>query len=101
MTRPLFYRADPKQVRDFHHRIFATADRVLLAERELVPLLYEVDRVRGYAKIGYKSLMGYCNHALRFSKTQSQRIVTSVRRYETLREFEQQKNSRRKDENGL
>jgi hypothetical protein len=58
------------------------ADQIHYLESELVPLLKDIDEKRLYTRSGQKSLRGFCNGVLRFSKTQSQRIATLVRRYE-------------------
>lgn len=49
-------------------------------ENELIEKLIEIDRHKFYVRVGYNSLMGFCNFALKFSRTQSQRIATRVRR---------------------
>ena len=51
-------------------------------EEILIRLLHRIDQRRLYVRFGYNSLMGFCRSALRFSKMQSQRIATRVRRYE-------------------
>jgi hypothetical protein len=60
------------------------ADEIHRLEKNLIEKLYEIDRNRFYVWFGYNSLMGFCNLGLRFSKTQSQRIVTQVRRFEPI-----------------
>jgi hypothetical protein len=58
------------------------ADEIHILERELVLILKEIDMKRFYVKSGQKSLRGFCNGVLLFSKTQSQRLATAVRRCE-------------------
>lgn len=82
MTYHRFFFWEPKVLRQKHAEILELANRAHLAEVELIEALLEVDHYRYFVWLGYKSLRGYCTGALRFSKTQSQRIVTQVRRLE-------------------
>ncbi len=79
MTKPIFTN---KSIRLSHVRIFDLADELQILEQDLVELLYTIDQSRTYVALGHKSLLGFCMNRLRFSRTQSQRIVTLVRRYE-------------------
>lgn len=83
MTKSIHFYTHPKTVRDSLLHAIEAADQIQEIERNLIILLYEIDQKRFYVRFGYKSLMGFCNQGLKFSKTQSQRIVTNVRRYET------------------
>jgi hypothetical protein len=49
-------------------------------EQCLIELLRGIDRRKLYLRYGYRSLRGFCQFGLRFSKTQAQRIATQVRR---------------------
>lgn len=83
MTKTLHFYTHPKIVRDSLLHATEAADQIQEIEKKLVILLYEIDQKRFYVRFGYKSLMGFCMQGLNFTKTQSQRIVTNVRRYET------------------
>lgn len=80
MTKPKLFRIDAKLVRNKIRLAKAMADDIHLTERELIRFLGEIDRNRYYVRLGYKSLRGFCEKWLRFSMTQSQRLVTEVRR---------------------
>lgn len=80
MTRQRLYHHDPKIVRDLLNEATKTADVIHEAEHGLILLLDEIDRDRFYVRYGYKSLKGFCHQHLRFTRTQSQRIATLVRR---------------------
>lgn len=80
--RPKSYHPDPQALRYRHQKIFLKADELLATEQELIRLLYDIDQTREYVYLGYNSLMGYCVHALHLTRTQSQRLVTQVRRSE-------------------
>lgn len=82
MTRPRHFKTDSKYVRDSLLRAVESADLIHENEKKLIDLLCEIDQQRFYVRFGYKSLMGFCNSGLKFTKTQSQRIVTIVRRSE-------------------
>ena len=82
MTRPKHFNINSKIVRDSLLRATELSDKILNNEKKLVIMLYNIDQQRFYVRFGYKSLMGFCCHGLKLSKTQSQRIVTTVRRYE-------------------
>lgn len=64
------------------------ADRLHYLEDQLIQKLYLIDRKKYFVSAGYKSLMGFCNQSLNFTKTQSQRIVSNVRRYEPTSNIE-------------
>lgn len=70
----------PKVVRDSLLRAVELSDSILEREKLLIEMLTEIDQRKFYVKFGFKSLMGFCNHGLGLTKTQSQRIVTCVRR---------------------
>lgn len=74
------YNYDAKVVRDTLNKAIEKSDKIHQLEKELISLLKEVDERRFYVRYGYKSLMGFCNFGLRFSRTQTYRIVTEVRR---------------------
>lgn len=78
--RHTLYNQDPKFVRDSLNKAVEKADKIHDFERDLIILLKEIDQNRFYVRYGYNSLRGFCNFALKFSRTQSQRIVTEVRR---------------------
>ena len=67
--------------RDSLNRAVEVADRMQEYEKMLIEMLYEIDLHRYYVRYGFNSLLGFCNRALNLSRTQSQRIVTSVRRH--------------------
>lgn len=80
MGRPLLYRFDPKEVRDTLRQARARAFSMQAKERELIAELVIIDRNKFFVHFGYKSLSGFCCKFLKISRTQTQRIVTRVRR---------------------
>lgn len=94
MYRSRITSEDPKQLREIHHLITEKADLLQNEEKELIAMLYNFDRRRAYIRFGYKSLLGYCNHGLRFTRTQSQRLTTQVRRYVPTVKIEQSMNTK-------
>ncbi len=82
MTKEKRYLISLNEVRDSLNQAIKMADQILEDEAALVRILHQIDQHRFYVRYGYKSLMGFCQLGLRFSKTQSQRLVTVVRRYE-------------------
>lgn len=76
----LFYH-DPKLVRDSLNGTIDLADQIHLLEQSLIARLYRIDQERFYIRYGYRSLTSFCLKDLKFSKTQTQRIVTQVRRH--------------------
>lgn len=82
MTRERLSHLHAKYVRDSLNAAVEKGDLIHQLENELVVMLKEIDSNRLYVRAGFKSLRGFCLQSLRFSKTQSQRIVTRVRRYE-------------------
>lgn len=81
MTKPQHFKINSNLVRDSLTRAVEISDRIQESEKILVDMLYEIDKQKFYVRFGYKSLMGFCNHGLRLTKTQSQRVVTNVRRH--------------------
>ena len=77
----LFYQ-DAKVVRDHLNTVIEIASAIHKKESSLIKLLCYIDQKRFYVRYGFKSLTGFCCFGLMFSKTQTQRIVTQVRRYE-------------------
>jgi hypothetical protein len=77
----LFYQ-DAKTVRNQLNEAMDLAASIHQWENRLVVLLHGIDRRRYFVRYGFKSLTTFCERALRFSRTQTQRIVTRVRRYE-------------------
>ncbi len=80
MTRTQYYGKDPHIFREAFWKIASCADEMSEREDQLVKLLAKFDERRFYVYFGYKSLSGFCAQALKLSRTQSQRIVTRVRR---------------------
>jgi hypothetical protein len=80
MTRPRFFGTDPQRLRDQYWDTVAIAERLLADEDELIEALKPIDARRVFVIFGFKSLRTFCVTALRLPKTQSQRIVTRVRR---------------------
>lgn len=81
MTRQRNFTIHPKIIRDSLLQATEIADQIHKIELDLIKMLFQIDQQRFYVRFGFKSLMGFCQHGLKFSKTQSQRIVTCVRRY--------------------
>jgi hypothetical protein len=80
MTRPKFFGSDISSIRKALQQIVEVADQVHASEDQLIQLLYKIDQERIYVRVGYKSLRAFCIDGLKFGRTQSQRIVTRVRR---------------------
>jgi hypothetical protein len=80
MARHRLFIEDPKNVRDTLNQAYDLARSIQQKEKELTILLSHIDRQRFYVRYGFKSLMGFCNLGLKFSRTQSQRITSQVRR---------------------
>ncbi|MBC7465161.1 MAG: hypothetical protein H7256_04155 [Bdellovibrio sp.] len=82
----------PKLIRDQLNAATDLADHIHQQEKLLIQKLSEIDRNRFYVRYGFKSLSGFCTDGLKFSKTQTQRIVTQVRRYEPTSNIRPQAN---------
>lgn len=80
MTKRRNWNVPTKIIRNLNQEAIYWAANILAAEVKLIPVLQEMDRNRYYVRFGYKSLRGYCTKALLLSESQSQRIVTQVRR---------------------
>ena len=88
MTRHRFYGIPYSSLREKLWIAVNEADDMRARESRLIRALYDIDEKRMYVLFGYKSLMGFCHKGLKFSKTQSQRLVTLVRRYQFGNETE-------------
>ena len=80
MTKIKNFKLNENVVRDSLMRVVELSDKILANEQILMEMLYEIDQHKYYVRFGYRSLMGFCNHGLRLTKTQSLRVVTNVRR---------------------
>lgn len=92
MTQRMHFKISSKTVRESLDKAVNLADEIRAKETELILSLYEIDQDRFYVRYGYKSLVGFCTHALRFTKTQSLRLAIAARRIES------EGNIRRKEE---
>ena len=81
MTKPKF-QYNQSSVRSHLNEIVALADDIHAKEKLLIQKLSVADEKRIYVYFGFNSLTGFCHNGLLFSRTQTQRIVTQVRRYE-------------------
>lgn len=95
MTRHLLYKHHPKYVRDTLNSAVEKSDKLLAKEKELISLLIQIDQSRLYLRYEFRSLRPFCVKALKFSRTQAQRIVTEVRRTQTT--FDSGKKSKNKN----
>ncbi len=77
----LFYE-NPKVIRDTLNEATDVADHIHELERELIRQLVAIDKKRYFVRYGFRTLGGFCRHWLKFSRTQAQRIVNQVRRYD-------------------
>ena len=84
MTHRIVFEDDHKLVRNILRDVLLRAKQLHRFERELIQLLIAIDQNRVYRSFGHKSLRGFCEHGLGFTKVQSQRIVTIVRRAEPI-----------------
>ena len=93
----------PKYIRSKINEAVELSEDIHKVEDKLVRVLFEIDSAQFYIRVGFKSLTGFCVHALNLTETQTQRVVTRVRRYEPIpnigkRQEETQLNDRK---NGL
>ncbi len=82
---------NPKVIRNALNEATDLAAHILDAERALIVKLYEIDQQKFYVRYGFNSLSGFCKGGLKFTKTQTQRLVTQVRRYEPTANFPDQR----------
>ena len=88
MSRPKHYYTNPKLLIQINEQAIKTAKQIYKWEEKLVRQLYEIDQDRVYVRFGHKSLTGYCIYGLQMTRTQTQRLVTAVRRYEPTSKIE-------------
>ena len=82
----LFFQ-NPKEIREQLNQAAEIAAKILAQEKDLILLLSKIDQERFYIRYGFNSLSGFCRFGLKFSKTQTQRIVTQVRRLDPTDNF--------------
>ncbi len=72
---------EPKFLRDTLRSVTDLAAQIHALELKMVLALKEIDKKGFYVWYGCKSLRGFCESSyMRFTRVQSQRIVTAVRR---------------------
>lgn len=81
MTQRMHLNISTSLVRGALTQAVEKSDQLHALEKELIIRLREIDDNKYYVRYGYNSLSGFCTHGLKFTKTQTQRIVTQVRRY--------------------
>ncbi len=86
MTRQKFL-INHRVPRNHLNEVIDLATAIQEQEAILIKKLVLIDNEKYYVWAGYNSLSGFCKFSLRFSKTQSQRIVTQVRRAEPTVNF--------------
>ncbi len=79
MSKERLYKFHPRFVRITLNEAVEKADVMIENERQLISVLLVVDANRFFVRYGFKSLLGFCNHGLKLTRTQSQRLVTEVR----------------------
>lgn len=86
MTRQKFL-INHRVPRNHLNEVIDLATSIQEQEAILIKKLVLIDNEKYYVWAGYNSLSGFCKFSLRFSKTQSQRLVTQVRRTEPTVNF--------------
>ena len=81
MGRHKLFLYDGIIVRNRLNEAIDLASEIHEKEQTLIRKLQHIDQRKFYLRYGYKSLSGFCIKDLKFSKTQTQRIVAQVRRY--------------------
>ncbi len=66
--------------RETLNQAYGLARIIQQKENEPTAILSHIDRQHFYVRYGFKSLMGFSNLDLKFSRTQSQRMTSHVRR---------------------
>ena len=82
MTQRKHFKISSQRVRHNLDSAVKLADEIQEKELELIFYLKLIDQERFYVRYGYKSLQGFCTHGLRFTKTQSLRLINAIRRIE-------------------
>lgn len=82
MSRRKLRFAEPRDIRSAYKRTKAITSAIKKLELDLVSELADIDKRRYYVRLGIKSLRGYCYKFLRFTRPQSQRLATLVRRHQ-------------------
>jgi hypothetical protein len=80
MGRHKLFKEDAKTVRDQLNLAINLAMQIHEKERELILNLQQIDQKKFYVRYGLKSLSGFYQACLHYSKTQTHRIVTQVGR---------------------
>jgi hypothetical protein len=93
MSREKLHKFPGRLVRDSLNNAMDLADEIHEKENKLIQILFKIDNYKFYLRAGYKSLTSFCNKSLRFTETQTQRIVTQVRRSMPTPNIEQKEDS--------
>lgn len=80
MSRHKLFYQDPRKIRDALNEANDLALQIHDLERRLVLKLRQIDQRTWYVRYGFNSLSGFCRYLLGFTRTQTQRIATLVRR---------------------
>ncbi|MEQ1723201.1 MAG: hypothetical protein ABL930_08480 [Pseudobdellovibrio sp.] len=80
MSREKLHKFAGRRVRDAMTDAIDLSDEIHEKEKKLILSLIEIDKNKFYIRAGYKSLTAFTKKSLRFTETQTQRIVTLVRR---------------------
>jgi hypothetical protein len=80
MSREKLHKFPGRLVRDALNSAMDLADEIHEKESKLIRSLSIIDKNKFYIRAGYKSLTTFCNKSLKFTETQTQRIVIQVRR---------------------
>lgn len=81
MTGHRLYFEEPRYVRERLRESRLLAEQIHNLEAQLVEKLELIDRKRLYVRLGFKSLRGFCNRGLKFTRRQSQSLESSVREH--------------------
>lgn len=90
MSRHRLYHFHPQLLRNSLNRAKNLSEEIHRLEDELIQQLVLIDQDKFYVRYGHNSLRGFCIDGLNFTRTQSQRIATLVRRSEPVVNIEHQ-----------
>lgn len=74
-------------IQDLHNKAITLATEYRRAERELIDVLGKIDQMRGYRKIGFRSLYEYATSALKLSESVAYTLITLARKSREIPEL--------------